>query len=143
MFVFRVSIRAKRMEIIFLSLDVHFVENEFPYFNGQLQKKDTAPLDQSLQEIIVEEPLENGSGLHLLHKTNSSSLDECTTTNPLHLPPTTMGILSYLTTLLTTPIHPQKNQCCQLTNHRVGRKRRRLLIHHHCWPRFPLGEGTA
>ena len=86
MFVFRVSIRAKRMEIIFLSLDVHFVENEFPYFNGQLQKKDTAPLDQSLQEIIVEEPLENGSGLHLLHKTNSSSLDECTTTQPIASP---------------------------------------------------------
>jgi len=68
----------------FVSRDVRFIENEFPYFKAQ--KKVTAPLDPPLQDIIVEEPLENEASSHLHHEVASSNPAECTVNQPIASP---------------------------------------------------------
>ena len=68
-------------ETFFVSRDVHFFENKFPYFEAK--KMDTAP---PLQNPIIANSLETGTDPHFLHEVASSNLDECIVNQPIASP---------------------------------------------------------
>jgi len=96
-----------------------------------------------LQEIIVEEPLENGSGPHLLHETDSSTLDECKATQPIASPTHDKGDTVLSDHTVNNPDPPTEESALPVDQSSRTEETTLFAYRHHYRPRFPLGEGTA